>query len=216
MMPALSGPALPVFAVGALMLVVTAALLLVNRAARMAYTAPDTIVFARGPSKMIGGAVVVAACAFAAPFVGFDGENVAIWLLFLLAFFAFIWWCQYLGPALVFYVADSVGLTRQWLAVKKTLAWHEIDWVYGAIKRTDYKAYGVVKYAQSTEQTIMVEAGPKRKIKILLKTWLVGGNPEVLLGAIEQRATNAQFGFDKSPLVIARRNAAMGAVSRYR
>lgn len=209
-MPALAdaalAPALISAGVGVVLLALTAVLVLWTRSARAAHAGPETVVFCRGGAKLIGGAVVVALCAFAAPFVGFDGENVAIWLLFLLAFFALIWWGQFLAPFVVFYVADHNGLTRQWLSVKKTLPWHTIDWVYPERKTTAYRTYGI-KVGQSTEYNLKVEAGPKQSIKIVVKGWLIGGDVQPLTKAIEQRATSAEFGFDRSPVVIQRRNA---------
>jgi hypothetical protein len=200
-------PALISIAVGVVMLALTAVFVFWTRAARAAaHTGPETVIFCRGGGKLIGGAVVVALCAFAAPLVGFDGENVAIWLLLLLAFFAVIWWAQFLAPFIVFYVADHTGLTRQWLAAKKTLPWHAIDWVYPERKTTAYRTYGV-KVGQSTEYNLMVEAGPKQTIKVIVKGWMIGGDAQPLLDAIQQRATAAEFGFDRSPVVIQRRNA---------
>ncbi len=105
------------------------------------------------------------------------------------------------------WAADNTGLTRRALFVKKTLPWHAIDWVYGSMKRTNYRLYGVVKVGQSTQQELVVEAGPKRKIKVTLKAFLSGGNPQPLKQAIEQNATSAQFGFDKFAAVKQRRAA---------
>ena len=48
----------------------------------------------------------------------------------------------------------------------------------------------------------MVEAGANRKMKVLLKGWMIGGDAKSLVNAIDQRATGAQFGFDKSPVVL--------------
>lgn len=46
------------------------------------------------------------------------------------------------------------------------------------------------------------------------KAWLVAGNLDSLLDAIQQRATTAEFGFDKQPLVYHRRAA--GTIHRGR
>jgi hypothetical protein len=215
----LSVPALVAYAFAVVLLLTSAILVRMTRSAQSTYTAPDTVLFSRGPAKMIGGALVVAVLVCAAPLIvavvnDEDASFMLLLVLFLLAFFAFVWWCQFLATTLVFYVADSSGLTRRWLNATTTLPWHEIDWVYGAANRTNYMAYGIVKVGQSTQHTVMVEAGPGRKIKIVVKAWLIGGTPEALLQAVEQCATNAQFGYDKSPLVIARRMAATG-VPRY-
>ena len=200
-------PTLIAIAVGVVMLALTAVLIFWTRAARAAArTGPETVLLCRGGGKLIGGAVVVALCAFAAPLVGFDVNGGTFIFLLLCAFFALIWWAQFLASFIVFYVADHTGLTRQWLAVKKTLPWHAIEWVYPERKTTAYRTYGV-KVGQSTEYNLMVEAGPKQAIKVIGKGWLIGGNPQPLLDAIQQRATAAEFGFDRSPVVIQRRNA---------
>lgn len=201
-------PALISVAVGVVMLALTAVLIFWTRAARAAaaHTGPETVIVCRGGGKVIGGAVVFAALLFAAPFTGFDVNGGAFIFLLLFAFFALIWWAQFLAPFVVFYVADHTGLTRQWLAVKKTLPWHAIDWVYPERKTTAYRTYGV-KVGQSTEHNLMVEAGPKQSIKVIVKGWMIGGDAQPLLDAIQQRATAAEFGFDRSPVVIQRRNA---------
>ncbi len=54
-----------------------------------------------------------------------------------------------------------------------------------------------------------MEAGPKQSIKVIVKGWLIGGDARPLLDAIQQRATAAEFGFDRSPVVIQRRNASV-------
>lgn len=200
-------PALIAVAVGVVMLALTAVLIFWTRAARAAaYTGPEAVIFCRGGGKLIGGAVVFAALLFAAPLTGFDVNSGAFIFLLLFAFFALIWWAQFLAPFVVFYAADHTGLTRQWLAVKKTLPWHAIDWVYPERKTTAYRTYGV-KVGQSTEDNLMVEAGPKQSIEVIVKGWLIGGDARPLLDAVQQRATAAEFGFDRSPVVIQRRNA---------
>lgn len=206
-------PTLISAAVAVVVLALTTVLVLWTHAARDAHAGPETVILGRGPGKLIGGAVVIALCAAAAPLIGFDGENAVIWLLFLLAFFALIWWGQFLAPAIVFYVADHTGLTRQWLGAKKSLPWQAIDWVYPERKTTSYRSYGV-KVGQSTEYNLMVEAGPRRSIKVIVKGWLIGGDPRPLIDAIERRAMSAEFGFDRSPVVLQRRNA--GAVPALR
>jgi hypothetical protein len=199
--------ALVPFAVGIIVLVLTGVLLAWDTAARAAYTAPETVMFRRSPAKLVGGAVVLAICAFAAPLVGIDSNNGLFLALLFVAFFSLFWYGQFFVPSLAFYVADANGLTRQILGFKRTLPWYAIDWVYPARKTTSYRAYGVVKVGQSTQDNIVVETGSRRSIKVVVKAWLVGGDPEPLLSAIQQRATSAEFGFDKSPLVIQRRSA---------
>jgi hypothetical protein len=194
------------FALGVAILIVTVTLLLWNNAARRAHSGPETVVFSRSPVSLLSGALVLAICAIAAPFIGIDMNSGAFLGLLFVGAFAFVGYAQFLVPALTFYVADQTGLTKQWLAIKKRLAWQAVDWVYPARKTTSYRTYGI-KVGQSSEDSLMVEAGPKRKMKIVLKAWMVGGDPRPLLSAIEQRAQGAQFGFDKSPVVLQRRAA---------
>ena len=196
--------ALGPFAVAAVVLVVTAALLLWNNAAQAARSGPETVIFAHSVGKVIAGAVAMALCATGVGIIGVDPNNGLFLLLVIVGFFALVFWAQFLIPALVFYVADMTGLTRQVLLAKITLPWHAIDWVYPARKTTQYRAYGI-KTGSSSEESLMVEAGPKRKIKVTLRAWLVGGDGKPLVNAIQQRATHAQFGFDKSPIVQQRR-----------
>ncbi|HEY7779322.1 MAG TPA: hypothetical protein VIC85_03835 [Ktedonobacterales bacterium] len=198
--------ALVPFAIGLGALVITAILLVWNASARRAYVGPETVIFSRSPGKLIGGAAVIAVCAFAAPFVGIDQNNGIFIGLLIVGAFAIVWYLQFLLPSLTFYAADHTGLTRQVLAIKYALAWHDIDWVYPARKTTTYRTYGV-KTGQSSEDALMVEAGANRKMKVLLKGWMIGGDARSLVNAIDQRATGAQFGFDKSPVVLERRKA---------
>lgn len=200
--------ALGPFAVGVAVLLLVAALLVWSARIRDSYTAPDTVIFARSPAKLIGGAVVVAVCAFAVAIVGIDPNNGAFLTLTIVGIFALIWCGQFLGPALIFYVADQQGLTRQILSFRKTLPWNTIDWIYPQRRTTSYRAYGVVKVGQSTQHNVIIEAGPRRSIKIVVNAWLVGGDSTVLLETIQQRAAGAQYGFDKQPLVFQLRNAA--------
>jgi hypothetical protein len=194
------------FAVGAAFLVLTAVLLAWSSSARAAYIGPETVIFARSPGKVIGGAVAIALIAAVIGVVGVGTDNTAFIVLLLFGFFAVVWWGQFLVPTLVFYVADASGLTRQVLSFKKTLPWHAIDWVYPARKTTSYRTYGV-KMGQSTEEALLVEAGPRQKLKVVLKAWLVRGDAQPLVQAINERATAATFGFDKQPLVRQRRAA---------
>lgn len=196
------------FAIGVVALVLAAGLVAWNASARGAYAGPETVIFNRSPAKLIGGAVVFALAVCAMPFVGIDSNNGAFLALVFVALFALVWCGQFLAPTLVFYVADHDGVTRQVLSIKRTLPWHTIDWVYPARKTTSYRAYGLVKVGQSTQDSVVVEAGSKRQIKIQVKAWLVDGDAKSLLAAIQQRASSAEFGFDKQPLVFQRRSQA--------
>jgi hypothetical protein len=203
-MPILTDAGLISIVIGVLALILTAALLIWTRAARSARAGDGVVVFSTGGGKLVGGVIVIALYAFAAPFIGFDGNNGFIWLLVIVVFFALIWWAQFLAPSLLFYVADQQALTRQWLAFSKALPWGAIDWVYPERKTTLYRTYGI-KVGQSTASNLVVEAGPRQSLKVILKGWLIGGDPQPLLDAIQQRANSAEFGFDRSPIVVQRR-----------
>jgi len=53
-----------------------------------------------------------------------------------------------------------------------------------------------IKLLQTKDRFLYVEAGPSRRMKIPISTWL-GGDATPLMRAIEQRATNAYFGGEK-------------------
>lgn len=206
--------ALIMVGIGLALPLLTVLLLAGSAAARAGHQGPEVVLFTRSWRKPLALSVVFLLLLGASPFVGVDSNNAAfVWLL-LLAFFALLFWLQFTIQALVFWVADLSGLSRQVLAFKTTLPWHEIDWVYPQRKRTNYQALGVVKVAQTTEDAIIVEAGPRRRITLALKAWLMGGDAQPLVHAIEERATNAQFGFDKQPLVLARRQGMVGVPRR--
>jgi len=189
-------------------LLLTVVLVAVNTAAMRGHQGPETVVFARSPIPMVICGVIAAALTAVPAFVPIDSDNVS--LLILPGLFVVLFGAMFAQYYLVFWVADATGLTRQALVFEKTLPWHEVDWVYGSVKTTNYRAYGIVPVGKSTQHDLIVEAGPKRKIKIGLKAFLSGGKPEPLMRAIEQRATGAQFGFDKFGAVRQRRMA--GAV----
>lgn len=195
------------FVIGIVVLVLAVALVAWNASARGACSGPETVIFSRSPAKLLGGGVVFAVAVFAIPFVGIDSNNGIFLALFFVALFALVWCGQFLLPTLMFYVADHEGLSRQILGFKKTLPWHTIDWVYASRKTTSYRAYGIVKMGQSTQESVVAEAGARRQIKIVVKAWLVAGDAKPLLAAVQQRATSAQFGFDKQPFVYQRRGA---------
>lgn len=189
-------------AVAVLLIVVL--LLLWSAAARRAYSGPETVVFARSSWLVLIGAIIVAACVAGMGFVDTQSQNGLFVALVLIGLFALVFTGQFLVPALVFWVADQSGLTRQALAFRTTLPWHTIDWVYPARQTTTYRTYGI-KTGQSTTQSLMIEAGPKTKLKLTLRAWLVGGDSRPLIEAIQQRATDAQFGYDKYQAVRQRR-----------
>lgn len=198
------------FAIAAAVLVITAVLLVWSGSARRSYQGPGTVVFARSPWQLIVGALITAGCVAGLGVVGFDSNSSAFVWLILIALFALVFALQFTAPALVFWVADPNGLTRQWLGFKKTLPWHAIDWIYPEQKTTTYRTYGI-KTGRSTVSSLVIEAGPRARLKLVLGAWLVGGDAGPLVDAIQQRATDALFGFDKYSAVQQRR--AMGGVA---
>ncbi|HEV7128165.1 MAG TPA: hypothetical protein VGN32_12065 [Ktedonobacterales bacterium] len=190
---------------------VAAVLLVWATVARRAYSGPETVIFARSPLLFIIGALVTAVCIGGAAFVYDPSQQSGIFVgLILVGLFAVVLAGQFLMPALTFWVADHSGLTRQFLAFKTTLPWHTIDWVYPASKTTTYRTYGI-KTGQSTQQSLMIEAGPKRKLKLTIKAFGVGGDTNALVEATRQRATNALFGYDKYPTVQQRRTGGVAS-----
>jgi len=192
-------------ALGAAVVVLTIVLLAWNASAIRGYTQPGAVVFSRKPWVVLVGGLVLIACAAATLFIAPDQSDI----LLLPVIFAALFWAGWMPSTLLFWMADESGLTRQWLSFKTTLPWHEIDWAYSTRKKTNYTAYGIIKVAQSTEEFITVEAGPRRRIKIALKAPLVGGNAMPLLAVIRQRATYAYFGMEAAPQVRERRFAGM-------
>ncbi len=193
-------------------LALTAALVVWTNALIRGYTSANAAVLARSPIPMVVCGVLLAACAAVPAVAPINSDNVSF--LLLPALFLALFGAMFAQYYLVFWAADAAGLTRQALFLKTTLPWHEIDWVYGSVKTTNYRAYGIVKVGQSTQHDLVVEAGPKRKIKVTLKAFLSGGKPDALLRAIERQATSAQFGFDKFTAVRQRRAASAPVVGR--
>lgn len=193
--------------IAAAVLAIAMLLLVWSAAARRAYSGPETVIFARSPWLVLVGAVIVAGCVAGLGFVDPQRDNGLFVALILVGLFALVFTGQFLAPALTFWVADHSGLTRQVVAFKTTLPWHTIDWIYPARQTTTYRTYGI-KTGQSTTQSLIVEAGPKVKLKLTLRAWLVGGDPRALIEAIQQRATDAQFGYDKYQAVRQRRATA--------
>jgi hypothetical protein len=198
------------FAIAAAILVITAGLLVWSGSARRSHEGPGTVIFARSPWQLIVGALVTAGCVAGVGILGMDGNNPVVLTLILVAMFALVFALQFTAPALVFWAADNSGLTRQWLGFKKMLPWHTIDWVYPEQKTTTYRTYGI-KTGRSTVSSLIIEAGPRSRLKLVVRAWLVGGDSGPLVEAIQQRATNALFGFDKYSAVQQRR--AMGGTA---
>lgn len=189
-------------------LVVAFGLLGWSAAARRAAAGPEMVIFARSPWQLLVGAIIVAVCLASLGFVDTQRDSGLLVAAILVGLFALVFAGQFLAPALVFWVADHTGLTRQVLTFKTTLPWHTIDWVYPAQQTTTYRTYGI-KTGQSSVQSLIIEAGPKARLKLTLRAWLVGGDSRPLVEAIQRRATDALFGYDKFQAVRQRR-ATMG------
>src|SRR5262249_39114325 len=134
----------------------------------------------------------------------FDSNSVG-WY-FLAIFLGILIYSAYLPTALLVWIATPEGLTRQALSFRKSLRWHEIDWVYAKRKQVSQSALEVIPVAKWTEETVFVEAGPRRRIVVAMRAPLMGGNARPLLQAIQERATQSIFGFDQYPAVAARRS----------
>lgn len=132
-------------------------------------------------------------------------------LLALPIFLSLLAYSAYLPATLLFWYADDAGLTRQALGWRRALPWQAIDWVYGASQTTTQQVSSVVTVAKWTDRVLIVEAGPDRSLRVLLASLFVGGDAKPLLAAIQNRATNARFGFDQLPTVLrARRGSGTG------
>lgn len=200
-MPMLSQVDVIFWAVSLLFVVVTAVLLYITATIRGKYRAIGAVTYTRSPVGLIlCTAVIVLGCGIA-PFVGVAQGSGLGATLFVAAIFGLIFYAGCFQASLATFAADQQGLTYQLLAFKRALPWNMIDWVYPETKRTTVKAYGLVKVGSSTEKSLMIEAGAQRRMKIVLSGWVIKGDSAPLIAAVEQRATRAQFGFDKMPLV---------------
>jgi hypothetical protein len=156
---------------------------------------PGTIIFLRPRWLLIASTFVLMICSALPLFVPITSDNIAVVLL--PALFALLFYASGLVNVLLFFVADQSGLTRHILFLKKTLPWHAIDWVYGAQTTTSHKAYGLVAVAKTTEQKLIVEAGPRQRLSIPLRDPFIRTKPGPLIEAIQERASNALWGYDQ-------------------
>jgi hypothetical protein len=195
----------PALTLAVLVVGVTATLLLWHALAVRAYRRPDNAILARPPWILLSMAVLLlgtAAVLYAFPVTR---DN---FIFFVLPIFLFgIFYGGYLPTTLLFWVTTPDALTRQVLSFKKTLLWRDIDWVYGKRKRMTQQAFNAIPVARWTEETLFVEAGPKRRIVVVLRAPLVRSDATPLLEAIRTRAGGALFGFDQFPAVVAHRSA---------
>jgi hypothetical protein len=181
---------------------VTAGLLGWNVSARRAYAASKAVIFARSPWPLVLPAVVLVACTLVAAFIAIPPDDVA--LVFLPAFFAAIFYVAGVVGSLTLYVADSTGLTWQLLSIRLTMAWQTIDWIYSEQRAAIYNLYGI-RLGPAQEQALVVEAGPRRRIRIPLQVPVIGARPDALVDSIRRHATAAVVGFDQRRIVEQRR-----------
>ncbi|HEX6123282.1 MAG TPA: hypothetical protein VFY89_08975, partial [Ktedonobacterales bacterium] len=208
--------AVPPLALGAGVVVVTLVLLLWHQVAlRAARRAASAVVFSRAPWVLLALTLLLAGASVGLSFVPLSSGSSGLY--FLVYCLGLLGYGAYLSTTLLFWIADARGLTRQVLAFTATLPWEQIDWVYPARAKNSQSAYGI-PLARWTEETLIVEAGPSRKLVLPLRAPLVGGDARSLLEAIHRRATYAAFGFDQLPRVrearqLVRAASPAGAVS---
>jgi hypothetical protein len=197
--------ALPPAAFAVAVIAVTALLLLWHASAVRANRGPGHVLLARPPWVVLFGAVLLLVVAGAMYLFPLNGDSV--WWYFLAIFLGVMVYSAYLPTALLFWIATPEGLTRQALSFKKSLPWSQIDWIYAKRKQVSQSALEVIPVASWTEETVFVEAGPKRRIVVVMRAPLVRGDARPLLAAIQRYATHARFGFDQYPDVAAQRSA---------
>jgi hypothetical protein len=192
--------AVPPWALGAGVVVLTLAVLLWQSAARRAARREaSVIVFSRAPWMLLAlMLVLVGISAVLQLWVPLNGRTSGFYVLAY--FLGILGYGAFLSTTLLFWVADARGLTRQMLAFRATLPWERIDWIYPTRAKHSQTAYGI-PLARWTEETLIVEAGPIRKLVLPLRAPLAGGDARPLLEAIHRYATQAAFGFDQLPRV---------------
>ena len=180
-------------AVAAAIVVLVLLILAVSAIIRRRYDAVGTVVFARRPIVfLICAAVLVVVVALPAV-ARFNDDT--IWVLAPFAFLAAGGFVQFAATALRIWVAEQDGLTSQLIAWRRTLPWDAIDWAFVQERRTG-QTWNEITLLATSDRFLLFEAGPKRRMKIPLSTWL-GGDATPLMRAIQDRAGNAYFGADK-------------------
>jgi hypothetical protein len=157
------------------------------------YQTVGTVVYLRRPWVFVFFALILIVTVALPAFVRFDRDSIAFILLPLLIGAGGAG--EFLPTALRVWAAEQEGLTSQTLRWRATFVWPEIDWAYVHERRTNVREMGI-KLLQTKDRFLYVEAGPSRRMKIPISTWL-GGDATPLMRAIEQRATNAYFGGEK-------------------
>ena len=195
-------PLVPALVFGAFFLLLTIVLLVWHQLAVRAYRGNGVVVFARGPWPVIIALILIEGiCAL--DILLTPGEDIRIWI-FLGYFLLGIGYLSFLPGALLFWVADNSRLISQVLAFKRSLPWQEIDWLYLESNETTQKQY-FITVARWKDEQLIVEAGPRRSMQVLVRSPLSGGAPSPLLQAIRARAKYAAVGIDQLPAVQARR-----------
>jgi hypothetical protein len=195
-------PLVPAQVFGAFFLALTIVLLTWRWLALRAYRGSGVLRLSRGPWLVIVGLILIeAVCALDLLAAPIGGDRV--WL-FLGYYLFIILYAVFLPSALLFWVADDTHLSVQLLGRKKAFLWHEIDWLYIQQNETTYKQ-GFIPIARFRDEQLVAEAGPRRRLEVVIRTPLAGGQASPMLQVIQARATNAFFGIDKLPAVQARR-----------
>jgi hypothetical protein len=177
----------------AVLLAVVLLILAWSAVIRRRYQTIGTVIYARRSWMFILFALMLVISVALPAFIRFDADT--IYFLLLLLLFGAGGSGQFVPTALRAWAAEQDGLTSQTLGWRKTFLWHEIDWAFVHERHTDVRELGI-KLLQTKDRFLRVEAGPNRRMKIPISTWL-GGDATPLMRAIEQRATNAYFGADK-------------------
>jgi len=185
-------PAVPLAAAAAVVVVVLL-ILAVSLILRRRYDAVGSVVYARRPLVFILCAPFFVIAVALPAFIRFNLDSISFLLLALL--FGGGGFVQFAPTALRIWAAEPEGLTTQVIAWRRTLPWYTIDWAFVKERRTD-QTFNEIKLLETKERFLMVEAGPERRMKIPISTWL-GGGATPLMRAIQERAVNAYFGADK-------------------
>lgn len=195
-------PLIPPLAFGAFFLLLTIVLLVWHQLALRGHRGNGVVIFSRGPWPVIIALILIeGVCALDILLAPVD--DIRIWL-FLGYFLLGIGYFSFLPSALLFWVADNSRLISQVLAVKRSLPWQEIDWLYLESNETTQKQY-FITVAKWKDEQLIAEAGPRRSMQVLVRSPLAGGAPSPLLQAIHARAMYAAVGIDQLPTVQARR-----------
>ncbi len=109
-------------------------------------------------------------------------------------------------PALMVVSADDNGLTISFLGRRKSMAWKDVDWVYGL--QSSMSTRGRARRTRSFFDTrVILEAGPRRRITIPLAMGGDATSRDALFKMAFERTTNARQGFRKARQVAERRAA---------